>query len=259
MVKPYPASWHRRLDFLPPLGLQIAVGERDLELYFCYTSVSVQEPTSRMPSETTTEYGKLKVNPAFRNIVDYEMGNPNPRNGIHPIPQREILNDITDYMGGAVKIVGEMPDVVIKSRGVVERIPKEVEELDAFQGSEYVFYLQNAYGNFVHKVRKALNMRYIENPYRFMKADLLNYRIIRSPHDPVLKKLRSTLKTEFIVADTYGWSHFGDPNILALEQALTRNRWWTDIGRPTPFQIPINSGIQGQIYQLLRRQCIVVV
>ena len=259
MIKPYPPNWHRRLDFMPPMGLQVAAGAADLELYHCHTHVTIQEPAmAQMSRKAETEYGTIKVNPMFRNAVDYEMGNPNPRNGIVPIPQKEILGDIMDGLGGAVKVIGDVPDVVIKSRGVVETIPPAVEEMPAFQGAESFFYHQNAYGNFIHKVRRALGIRSLENPYRFMKAELLRYRIIKSTHDPVLKKLRSTLKTEYVITDTSGWSDLGDGNILALERA--RMKWWTDIGKPTSFQIPINHmGVQGQIYRLLRRNCLVVV
>ena len=258
-IRPYPDNWHRKLDFMPPMGLQVAVGAQDLELFWCHTHVSVQEPTyRRMPREVQTEFGNIKVNPIFRNVVDYTMGNPSPRNGVHPLPQKEILQDIMDGLGGAVRIIGDLPDVVIKSRGVVERIPPAVEDLPAFQGAEDVFYYQKAYGNFIHRVRRALGTRSIENPYRFMKADLLRYHILKSPRAPVLKKLRSTLKTEYVITDTVGYRELGDPNILALEKA--RMKWWTDIGQPTAFQIPWDhTGIQGQIYRLLRRDCLVVV
>jgi hypothetical protein len=259
MIRPYDPMWYRRLDFLPPMGLQIAVGEKDLELYYCYCSVSVKESTIlRTPKVINTEFGTLKVNPVFRNRVDYKMGNLNPRNGVNPIPQREILRDIEDKLGGAVEIIGNMPDVVIQSRGVVEKIPKEVEKLVVFQGSEYIFYHQNAYGNFPHKVRQVLRVG-VANPYDFIKHDLLKYRILKLTNDPVLKKLRSTLKTEWLITDTQGYNSIGNTGILELERALIRTRWWTDIGKPTQFQIPLNSGIQGQIYQLLRRKCIVVV
>lgn len=259
MIEAYPFNWHRKLDFMPPMGLQVISGAKDLELYYCLTRVSIKESaTQQMRRETPTEYGTLRVNPAFRNNVEYSMGVPNPRNGIVPVPQKEILDDIQKNLGGAVRIVGNLPDVVIKSRGVVEDIPKTVENLGAFQGSQYVFTHQNAYGNFIHRVRKSLGIRSIENPYYFIRSTLLRYGIIRSPRDPVLRKLRSTLKTEYVVTDASGWSDLGDANILALEQA--RMRWWTDIGRPTAFQIPINhTGVQGQIYRLLRRNCLVVV
>jgi len=260
MIEPYPRDWHRRLDFIPLLGLKIAIGERDFELYWCHLSVSVQ--ASRVPARrepVPTEYGELRVHPTIRNRIEYRMGNPDPRVEANPIPQYEILDDITNHMGDAVRIIGKIPDVVIKSRGVVERIPRRLENLEVFQGSECVYYIQKAYGNFVHRVRRALNMQRIENPYFFAKGELLRHKIIRSNNDPILKKLRSTLKTEFIVTDTHGWGYLGDSNILSLEQALTENKWWTDIGEPTQFQIPANSGIQGQIYRLLRRGCFIVV
>lgn len=258
-IRPYPSSWHRKLDFMPPMGLQVVAGAGNLELYFCHIAVSIEDASvPRMPREAQTEFGTIRVNPAVRNNVEYEMGNPNPRDGVSPVSQREILDDIVDGLGGAVRITGEIPDVAIRSRGVVEKIPKEVEDLPAFQGAEYFFYHQNGYANFIHKVRRAMGIRTLENPYRFMKADLLRYGVLRSANDPVLKKLRSTLKTEWVLTDTLGWSDLGDPNILALER--TRLRWWNDIGQPTPFQIPLNHlGVQGQIYRLLRRDCLVVV
>jgi hypothetical protein len=205
-----------------------------------------------------TEFGELKVNPILRNQVDYKMGKPNPREGYNPIPQREILNDILNHIGGAVTIIGNMPDIVIKSRSVVEKIPKEVEDLAVFQGSEYIFYHQNAYGNFPHKIRQVIRIG-VANPYDFIKHELLTNNVLKLPNDPVLKKLRSTLKTEWVITDTQGYNSIGNLGILELEKVLTKRRWWADIGKPTQFQLPLNSGIQGQIYQLLRRNCIVVV
>jgi hypothetical protein len=258
MIRPYPAEWYRRLDFLSPLGLQIAVGEKDLEVYHCHLAVSVSGTPLQLKKVEKTEFGELKVNPILRNQIDYKMGKLNPREGYTPIPQREILNDILNHIGGAVTIIGNMPDVVIKSRSVVEKIPKEVEELVVFQGSEYIFYHQKAYGNFPHKIRQVIRIG-AANPYNFIKHDLLRYNILKLTNDPVLKKIRSTLKTEWLMTDTQGYNSIGNLGIFELEKALTKSKWWTDIGKPTPFQIPVDSGIQGQIYQLLKRNCIIVV
>lgn len=208
--------------------------------------------------ELKTEFGRMKVSPIVRNRVDYRMGNPNPRNGVYPVPQREILEDIMNSLGGAVNIVGDMPDVVIDSRGVVEKIPRKIEELPAFQGSEYVFYHQKAYGNFYRMARRALRIRFA-NPYYFIKADLMERHILKTGREPVLKKLRSILKTEWVITDAQGYLNLGPSNIMRLERELIRRRWWTDIGEPTPFQVPVNSGIRGQIYRLQRRNCIIIV
>lgn len=259
MIKPYPDNWHRKLDFMPPMGLQVAAGAGNLELYYINSSVSIEEKSiPQVRRSADTEYGTIKVNPMFRNKVDYEMGSPQPRNGIVPVPQREILDDIMDGLGGAVKVVGDMPDVVIRSRGVVEKVPPQVEKMPAFQGADSVFYHQDAVGNYIHRVRRALGTRSIANPYRFMKSDLLRMRIITSTNDPVLRKLRSTLKTQYLITDATGWSDIGDAGVLAFERA--RMRWWTDIGQPTRFRIPMNHlGVEGQVYRLLRRDCLVAV
>lgn len=262
MIKPYPSDWHRGLDFLPPLGLQVVVGDKDLELYHCATSVSVKATEMpRMKNEAKTEFGSIKVSPVFRNQIDYVMGSADPRNSPNPISQREIYSDIYNNLGGAMNFLGEMniADVIIKSRGVVERIPKEVESDKEFQGSEYMFYEQNAYGNFPHKVREALGLM-VANPYRFMKADLMEGGVISNGNDPVLKKLRSTLKTEYIVTDTGGWMSLGDKAILKAELASKARKWWADIGKPTPFSIPFNhKGVEGQVFSLLRRKVLVAV
>lgn len=260
-IKPYPADWNRRLDFLPVLGLQSVVGDSDLELYYCSTSVSVKDTSMpRIPRESRTKLGSFRVSPNFRNQVDYVMGRPDPHNGISPIPQREILDDILDSVGG-VNILGdrEIADVVVNARGVVEKVPKEVESEPAFQGSEDVFYHQKKYGNFPHKVRQAVGIM-VANPYDFMRADLMESHIIERRNDPVLKKLRSTLKTEYLLTDATGYNTLGNDGILKFELASLKRKWWADIGRPTPFQITVDhTGLEGQLYHLVRRNAIVAV
>jgi hypothetical protein len=256
MIRDYPLEWPRKLDFLPLLGLQTAVDE-NLELFYCGAKATVQE--GKLPRrEIRTEYGTIKADPVTRNTIVYEKGIPDPRNGIEPVPQRELLNDITENLPIVLLPGTETPDVVIGERGVVERIPREVENLEPFQGSEYVFGYQTARGNLYHRVRRALGIHGLANPYNIIKSKLLYYDIIKSPR-PIQLKIRSTLKTRYVCTDAVGWSDIGPDNLLRLELALSKDKWWADIGIPTPFQIPVNSGIRGQIYQLLREKRLVVI
>jgi hypothetical protein len=260
-IKPYPLDWCRRLDFLPVLGLQAVAGDEDLELYYCSTSVSVKETSMpRIPRESKTEFEEIKVSPNLRNQIDYTMGRAEPNNGATPIPQREILGDIYNHLGGAMNILGEnIADVVINSRGVVEKMPRELEEEKEFQGSENIFYHQNKYGNFPHKVRQAVGLM-VANPYDFMPADLMEKGIIKSRNHPVLKKLRSTLKTEYLLTDATGYNTLRNDGILKFELAALRRKWWADVGQPTAFQVPLDHmGLEGQIYRLIRRNTIVAV
>lgn len=253
MIKDYPLGWPRKLDFLPLLGLQTAVDE-NLELYYCEAAASIQEG-KRPRREVKTEYGTIVAHPESRNMIVYEKGVPDPRDGIEPIPQRELLEDITENLPIVLLPGTEIPDVVVRERGVVEKVPKQVEDLESIQGSEYVFSRHTARGNRIGWVRRTFGIHGLANPYNLIKADLLNYDIIRSPK-PIKLKLRSTLKSRWICTDTVGWSSLGGAGVLRLEQALSRDKWWQDIGMPTPFQV---DGMQGQIYQLLKRQRLTVV
>ena len=97
----------------------------------------------------------------------------------------------------------EIPDIIIKKRGIVQKLPRSFVDLEPFQGVENVFYQQTAVGSRPHLLRKTIGLP-LSNPYRFIKADLLTREIITSPRDPVLKKIRSILKTDWMYADILG-------------------------------------------------------
>ena len=63
-----------------------------------------------------------------------------------------------------------------------------------------------------------------------------------------------------MTTDAGGYRSLGDDGILKFEIAALKKRWWADIGKPTPFQIPVNHvGLEGQVFRLLRRDVIVAV
>ena len=235
-------------------GVIEAAVDDNLELYHCEAAASIQEGKTP-PREVKTEYGTIKAHPESRNAILYEKGARDPRNGIEPVPQRELLGDITENLPIVLLPGTETPDVVIRERGVVEKVPKQVEDLESIQGSEYVFSRQTGRGNRTGWVRRTFGIRGLANPYDLIKSDLLFYDIIKSSK-PIRLKLRSTLKTRWVCTDTTGWSGIGGNGVLRLEQALSAYKWWQDIGVPAPFQV---DGLQGQIYQLLRRQRLTVV
>ncbi|MDI6860044.1 MAG: hypothetical protein QMC85_06080, partial [Methanocellales archaeon] len=118
------------------------------------------------------------------------------------------------------------------------------------QSSEFVFSFQTARRDIHHMIRRAFNIRGLASAYDIIKPKLLYYGIIHSPR-PIQLKLRSTLKTRWVCTDAVGWRGIGPDNMLRLEQTLSRDKWWTDIGEPTKFQI---NGIPGQIYHLLNEK-----
>jgi len=248
-MKDYDPEWPRNLDFLPLLGLQYVLDD-DLKLYHCRTEVSVQE--GRLPpKDFKTEFGTIKIDTTTRTKITYEFGRPESKNGIVLSP-KEILDDVSSDL--PVAYVGRFPDVIIKRRGVVEKIPKSLEDEKPFQGSEDVFYLQTAYGNWTHKMRGMTGLP-LSNPHNFIKADLLRHSIIKSPSDVIFRKLRSILKTNWMRTDATGYDELGRKNIFLLDKRLSGNKWWQDIGLPHPIESRIDHRLlQGNIYRLLKRR-----
>ena len=251
--KKMPSYLPRDFDIVPPLGLQGGALDENLELYYLRAVASIQEEKFA-PRQVKTAYGVIKALPATMNKVIYEVGEPFPINGQNPIPQRELMKDVVSKMGNVVMLPDgrkEYPDIIIKQRGVSEKIPKTVEDLNQFQGSEFVHYFQHAYGSQYRNIARKFHIKGLMDPYRIAKNELLNYNIIKSWSSPVLWKIRSTLLTEAIGTDTIGWSRMGAGDVLTLEQALTSNKWWRDIAVSEPVNI---DGLQGHIYRALRQK-----
>jgi len=252
LPKKMPSHLPHGFDILPPLGIQRAVDE-GLELYHLKATVSIQEGKEN-PREVKTEYGVLRAFPAMMNKVVYEVGVPFPTDGENAIPQKELIRDVTNKMGNVVMLPDgrtEYPDIVLKQRGVTEKIPKDVEELEKFQADEHVFYFQKAYGSLYRTIARKFHVVGLMNPYLVAKNELLYHGIIKTLGSPVLQKIRSILVTDSITTPTTGWSRMTADDILTLEQALIAKKWWRDIAVPEPVEI---DGLRGHIYRALRRE-----
>lgn len=251
MIKPYPPKWPRNLDFLTPLRLQTAL-DPDLELYHCSAIVSIPEGKKAPPETIKTDLGgSIKIDRISRNSIQINYGAPKLRSD-SVFSQGEILAEIQKTI--------EIPEAVVKRRNIRQKIPKAVEDLEPFSGTEYIYYQQTAHGNQTNKIKNAFNMPFLRNPYHFIKGELMSSGII-NPHDGVLKRLRSTLKTDWIIGEKEGYMALKDPIVsLKLPRALSGRKWWQDIGVPHPIEARINNSLfTGQIYQLDRRKHVVVV
>lgn len=245
MIKPYPREWPRVLDFLPPLGLQVAL-DKDLELYYCVARVSIQK--QKMPLRPVeTELGvNISVDNTSGNTVVAKYGTPTPTTDAPT--QKELLENVVE------NVPVDFPDIVIKKRGVVEKIPKILEDHESFQGVEDIFYQQTSRGNYTRMLRRAFHLP-IQNPFYFVKGPLLEHKIIKSPRDPIFRKIRSTLKTEWVKTDVSGYLEFGRTGVFDLGKALSGKKWWQDIGLVHPIEARINSSLyKGNIYLLWKRR-----
>ena len=252
ITEPYPPNWPRRLDFLPPLGLQAKINA-NLELYHCDAIVSTSES---LPSDTiSTEFGKIKLDSSTGNKVHYIKGNPNPRMEYEPVTQRELLEDIFS------NLYIEVPGVVIVQRGSREKLTERLRrDIAALETSEYVFRQETRSGNYTQMLRRRLNLNLL-NPYQLMKTELLDRGILRSPSDPIFRQIRSTLKTDYVIPEdeTKGWRDIGD-RIVTVDAALSHYKWWEAIGYPIRFEGNVDhSLIRGQLFHIPRLQSFTII
>ena len=253
MIQPYSPKWPRTLDFLTPLSLQVAT-DPNLELYHYDATVSIPSDVKLPPKQSiSTELGTtINVTPNATNKIKVDFGITEP-NDKELRSQKEILEDIFD------NIPVEIPDVITQRRGVVEKIPREVEDLEVFQGSEHTFYQQTKQGNYTRKLRRMFDMQNLRNPHEFIKGELLSHAVIKNLNDPIIKKMRSTLKTDWIKTDNAGYLEIYK-DILPLKEALCERKWWQDIGIVHPLSASIDGHIfEGQVYWLAKRGWIVAV
>ena len=255
IIDPYPPQWPRTLDFLSPLRLQTKVDPK-LELY-CFdgevsfsAGASIRE-FSKIPE--TTELGvKIDRTLSSANRIRVHFGDVLP-NTDELRSQSEILKDVED----SSEI--EVPDIVTKMRGAVEKIPPGLEEVESVQGSEYVFYEEGNRGNRTKSLRTMLNMQELRNPHEFIKGDLLKFGAVKSLKDPSVRRMRGIQKTNWIITDKKGYFELG-PDILEIEKALCKNKWWQDLGIVKSFSGDVEGRIfDGQVYWLAKRGWLVAV
>lgn len=260
-IRPYPAQYERSIDPVDKLGLQDALGAGKLETYYLRGAVSYQ--TAKLPSEVR-EAGKLGesriiIRPISRNQVEYEFGSIVPIDSVIK-PQEEILGDIVGALG--LERTEEALGVSIKERLILHKIselPKELQDSEPLQGTNDLYQYQTAAGDFTGVVSRSLRLPrgFLRSPPRFIRNELVEHEIVK-PNEPVLAKIRSALRTEWIIPETRGWTPLLDI-MRPLHAGLTQRQWWQDVGIPT--SVVIQDGtitpLNAQMYQLLRRKYIV--
>lgn len=258
MVISTPAGYPRGFDFLPVLSLQTSahenIGEKHLDLYWAQVTVSVNEDTRPWDKIRTELGGTIKWQDRTRRVAVYEYGRTGegPKEAVEaPISQKELLLDLENL---SVVYHGNMPDVVVKNRGVMESIPsKLISENPTLEGSEYAFYEQYAFGNFPSEDGARLGF-HLFNPFRMLKAEIIDRNLIRGEHsdfNKVMKKIRSTLVTEPFWTEEKGYDRIGPDAISAFEIETKKNRFWADFGTPIEYKGPF--GLTGHVYKLGKR------
>jgi len=247
-ILPFPAFFPRNIDLLTPLTLQERL-DPELELFYCRGHVSVPLREATGGREVKTELGiEIKASSIHRGRTEIVYGLRRPT-GYEPLTQREILEDVV-----ANTSIEEVPEVVLRDRGVIEDIPRGLEDIEVFQGHDEVFYMQRGVGNRYRSLRRMLQLP-LANPYRIARELLLLHQVVK-PWDKVFKRLgRSILKTEWVGVGSdrelkVGWMEL-ETYTYDIQRSLCENKWWQDTAVPHPISDRIDSRIiKAQIYVL---------
>ena len=245
------------------LGLQEALGGGDFETHYLRGNVSYQ--TSRLPTEVrrTGSLGesRIRIRKPSRNEVEYEFGQLSPIDSVITT-QHEILEDIVSGLG--LERREEALSISIKERLLLHRIkdlPKRMQNYKPLQGTNDLYHYQSAAGDFTGVVSRSFRLPrgFIRSIPRFIRNELVQHGIVK-PNDPILGKMRSCLRTEWIIPEDRGWP-FLMGIMRPLHEDLTKPYWWQDVGLPTDVVITdgVITPLNAQMYQLLRRRHLVAV
>jgi hypothetical protein len=246
MIEPFPPFFPRNIDLLTPLSLQEKI-DPNLELFYCRGHVSVPLEEATGGKEVKTDLGvRIRASPIHRAKTEILFGWPRPFGGA--VSQREILEDVV-----ANTSTRDVPEVILENRGVIEDLPRSIQEVDPFQGYEEVLYLQHSVGNRYRSLRHMLQLP-LSNPYRIAREALILHGVVK-PWDPVFKRMKSVLKTDWIGVGLdkelrKGWMEL-EAQHLPLQRAIVRERWWQDTAIPHPISSIIDSRtVKAQVYIL---------
>jgi len=249
----YPSNWIRRLDFLAPLRLQAQIDPK-LELYHLDAVVTTSSAVPTVEDDRG-EFGIIRIDATTGNRIHYIKGHPDARKAIRentPVSQKELLEDILSR-GFEGPEGNDMPGVVIQDRGSVEPISDRVRrEVEPLQSSEHILRLEGHSGTYTKMLRERTHIHSLFDTYQYTKTELLTRGYVRTQRDPVLRQLRSVLKTEKLVPEdtSKGCDDLG-PRLLTIEQAGARDKWWKTIGYPVSFDgTADHTLIKGQLLHL---------
>jgi hypothetical protein len=240
--------------------LQTAL-DRDLTLFNFEGTVSV--PYKKLfPSAATLKRviqtglgGEIDTQPSNRQMTRVSYGTPTTFGAT--FTHQEVLDDIVASTGLELSSL-LIPDVAISRRGIKMGIPKEIEELEALQGKNTLLHQQTAIGNHIHKIRRTFGLWQLQNPYRMIKSELILNGVV-SPYDRCFRRMKSVLKTDWVIAPPMGWRGL-KTEMLPIHRAMAKNRWWQDIGLPHPLTGQINhTYLDATVYRLDRRKELVAI
>jgi hypothetical protein len=223
-----PLMWAKKLDLVPVLGTQVLIGNGRLEVR--QMNFEIREPERPPLFVGGKAYLKLedgivlKHVPGSPSAVCGSFGSDDPRNEVVPVPQKELCDDLNNYMGGIqdISIVDRM-NVMPVPKGAVKVNPV-LEEIDDLWIAETRRGSKKEFTTAAGPVRLA-------SYSKMVKAKCLEMDV-----PPVLSKnIRSGMLSKYIIGNDgkLGWTDvLRNPGISGEIIGTLTEGWWEDTAIP---------------------------
>ncbi|MHA1401804.1 MAG: hypothetical protein ACTSQE_15745 [Candidatus Heimdallarchaeaceae archaeon] len=239
--------WNINVDFLPPLSIQ---AELDAKQEIYQLSAHISELTGRRVDTGVFSDLKfeIKTMPSTFNFFEINWGSEDPEDYTRTT-QEELWNEVISQV--------EIPDAIIKRRGVIHQVPDCLDHISPLQDADYLYDFQKGYGNRARALRDRLRVR-VANPYNIIKADLLQHGIVHTGSDPLLKRIRSLLGTEYLLPSNNKGYDVLFPHQLEILRTLRGTKFWQDTAIPGRVVGDIDSSrMEAVLYKLDSRPGII--
>lgn len=119
----------------------------------------------------------------------------------------------------------------IKKRGTIEPVPKSFQDFDSLQTANELSIFQTS-GGYVHRKLQRQGIP-VTNPYYLIRADLMKMKNGILQNDPILRKLRGILRTDYIQPDNEtGYDPLFPVGEKLQVDIIKRGNFWKDVAVP---------------------------
>jgi hypothetical protein len=117
-----------------------------------------------------------------------------------------------------------------------------------------LYHYHTSAGDYTDIVIRSLRLPVLRSAVKAIRNELIRNRITEKD-DPILPRIKSVLRTLWIIPDKGNWKPIL-PIMRPLHIELTKPYWWQDVLLPTSVKIgdSIIPSVNAQIYSLYRRR-----
>lgn len=239
-----PTNWPILIDMLPPMAMQSTLDPRQ-ELFSLDAIIIEHSGAIATDTRVTSDLGiRVTASQSAPNKACVSWGSTDPFDE-ERATQREVFTEIQDQLA--------LEDVVIQKRGCVHPVPGAFSDQPSLQTADEMYFMQKGYANRARSLRRNLRLQ-LDNPYHIIKGELMSRGYVNVGNDPLLRRIRSVIGTEWILPDNNTGYEPLLPIARPLQLHVAGTKFWQDTAVPHLIAGDINSDrMEAVLYRLSRR------